>query len=226
MKFSKDTLTILKNFSSINPGIVLKPGNFIMTRAINKTVYADATIADEIDSEMPIYDLPGFLNILALVGEDATITHNEQERVAVIKNDRTEVFFATADLSTIVVPKNPIGFPVADVIFELKAEDLQQITKMTRAVGADTIAIESLDNKIVINGYNKAVDANLEKVLFSIEVGEWESSETFKFVINMNNMKVLMSDYKIMISSKGAVKFETPTFKYVIVLEQESNHTF
>ena len=69
MKFSKETIAVLKNFATINSGIVLTPGNFVMTCSIIGTTYADTTIQDEIDNELAIYDLSGFLSVLSLGGE-------------------------------------------------------------------------------------------------------------------------------------------------------------
>ena len=44
MKFSTDTLSVLKNFSTINPSIVFKPGSVVRTISPQKTVMAAATI--------------------------------------------------------------------------------------------------------------------------------------------------------------------------------------
>lgn len=40
MKLSARTINILKNFSTINPSIVLKPGNTVTTISTNKTIMA------------------------------------------------------------------------------------------------------------------------------------------------------------------------------------------
>ena len=74
MKFSKESLATLKNFATINGGIVLKPGAFVMTRSVNGATYAEATLADEIDAEVGIYDLNAFLSILSLADENAEIS--------------------------------------------------------------------------------------------------------------------------------------------------------
>ena len=39
---SKETIDILKNFSSINKSIVIKPGSTIKTLSVNKTILAEA----------------------------------------------------------------------------------------------------------------------------------------------------------------------------------------
>lgn len=226
MKFNKESLAILKNFSSINPNIALTQGNFVMTRAINKTVYAEANLDDTIDTDFGIYDLPSFLSVMSLVGDEAEIHNEIAEDTLVIKNGRSKIYYPTANDSVIVKPKSRLQFPVADVIFELPATELQQLLRVSRAMAIDTIAVANNNDKIVINGYNQGVDESLTNVLYSVEVGEWEGTEDFNFLINLQNLKVLPTDYKILISSKGAIKFEAEKFTYVIALEANSTSTF
>lgn len=228
MKFSKDTLAILKNFSSINPGIVLKEGSFIMTRSMGKNIYAESTIDDVIDSDMGIYDLNGFLSVLSLVGDEPEVDHDASTSTITIKNGKTRVFYRSADETTIVQPKKRINAQSFDnslVSFNLTAEDLQQIQRVSRAMAIDTIAITNKNNKIVINGYNQGADENLANVLYSLEVGDWEGTDDFNFLINMQSMKLLTADYKVDLT-KPAVKFTAEKFFYVIALEAKSTSTF
>ena len=46
MKLSNETLTILKNFASINSGLEFKEGNKLATMSPTKSVLAKATIGD------------------------------------------------------------------------------------------------------------------------------------------------------------------------------------
>lgn len=228
MKFNKDTLAILKNFSSINPGIILTEGNFIMTRSITKTVYAEAVIDDEIDCNMGIYDLSGFLGVLSMAGEDATISHNDETKIINIVNGKSKIFYRSADESTIVQPKKKINSSVFDssnVSFDLSAEALQQIQRVSRAMSIDTLAVANKNGKIVINGYNQGTDETMSNVLYSLEVGDWEGTADFNLLINMNHLKLLTADYHVDLIG-SAVKFTAEKFFYVIVLEKNSTNTF
>lgn len=232
MKLSKDTINLLKNFSSINAGMMLKPGNFVMTRAVNGTTYAEATIADEIDIEVALYDLPSFLNILSLVSDDAEISLSEDGNIK-IADARSKIYWPSADPSTIVFPQKPIPFPVASVITEIKAEDLQQLMRVSRGLQIDTIAITNKDGKIVLNGFNKVEDSGLTRVKYSLVLGDYDGQEEFNFVINMSNMKMQPADYKLMLWGKSngakkqsAAKFEGNHASYVIALETDSTFDF
>lgn len=232
MKFSKETLNILKNFSTINSGIMLKPGNFIMTRAVNGTTYAEATISDTIDTDVAIYDLNSFLSILSLVGDDADIIMQEDGNLA-IKDARSTIFWPAADPSTIVFPTKPIPFPVANVIIDFKGEDLQQLMRVSRGMQIDTIAITNVDGKIVLRGYNKVEDAALTRPKYSLTLGDYEGAGNFNFIINMSNMKMTIGDYKLMLWAKmngskkqTAAKFEGASASYVVAMEADSTFDF
>ena len=228
MKFSKETLTVLKNFASINGGIVLKQGNFVMTRSVNSTIYAEATIADEIDSDLAIYDLNAFLSIMSLADDNADITLNKSGDV-LIKNARSEINWPSADPSTIVSPKKPIVFPEPVVSFDISGEDFGKIMRMSRGLGADTLAIKSDDGKIVINAYNKIVDSSLTKPLYTYNVSDYDGTNNFNFIINILNMKFLTDDYTVNLWANGelyASQFKGKSVSYVIAVEVDSSHDF
>lgn len=229
MKFSKDTLNILKNFSTIYSGIMLKPGKSILTRSVAGSSYAEADISDEIDIEAAIYDLNGFLSILGLVGEDAEVNMSEDKTTLVIRDKRSTINWSAADPSTILFPKQKIPFPVAEVIFDLKGEDLQQIMRVARGLGIDTLTFTSADGKIVIRGYNKVVDSSMSKILYSLVVGDNVEGKEFNFIFSMNNMKMIPADYRVLLwakDNKFATKFEGTQASYVIASEADSEHKF
>ena len=223
MKLTKETLSVMKNFAAINPSLRLTPGNFIMTKSVNGVAYAEATIADEIDSELNIYDLPNFLSILGQLGEGSEINLSNGE--IVIQNGRAKVNLPDAESSVIVVPKQRLRMPPADVEFDLKAEDLAEILKISRAVGADRIAITNRNDHIVIDAF-AVEDGDNARTRYSLTVCPHEGTNNFSFVINLENVSVVVADYKINISSKGAAQFQGINTAYVFVLETSSKHDF
>ncbi|AFQ97124.1 sliding clamp protein [Aeromonas phage Aes508] len=223
MKLTKETLSVMKNFAAINPSLRLTPGNFIMTKSVNGVAYAEATIADEIDSELNIYDLPNFLSILGQLGEGSDINLSNGE--IVIQNGRAKVNLPDAESSVIVVPKQRLRMPPADVEFDLKAEDLAEILKISRAVGADRIAITNRNDHIVIDAF-AVEDGDNARTRYSLTVCPYEGTNNFSFVINLENVSVVVADYKINISSKGAAQFQGINTAYVFVLETSSKHDF
>jgi len=66
MKLSDSTLSLLKNFSTINQSILFKQGTRLRTISVMKNILAEATIAEEFPKDFGIYDLNQYLNGLAL----------------------------------------------------------------------------------------------------------------------------------------------------------------
>lgn len=64
--FSKNTLAILKNFSSLNSNLLVKEGNVIKTITPSKNGMAVATVDETFDTEFGIWDLNKFLGVISL----------------------------------------------------------------------------------------------------------------------------------------------------------------
>ena len=66
MKLSDKTISVLKNFSSINQSILFKEGSKLRTISVMKNILAEATVTEEFMKDFGIYDLNQFLNGLSL----------------------------------------------------------------------------------------------------------------------------------------------------------------
>lgn len=228
MKFSKETLAIFKNFATINPGIVLNVGNFVMTRSVNGATYAETTIPEQIDSQLAIYDLNAFLSILSLADDGAEIEVKSSGDIS-IKGSRSEINWPSADPSTIVAPKKQIQFPTPSVTFTITGEDFAQMMRVSRGLGADTLALTSNGSKVVVNAFNKATDIEFKKVLYSFEVADLDEPKEFNFIINIANMKMLPDNYEVQLWAQDhmfAAKFQGEHSTYVLAVESESKHQF
>ena len=85
MKISNDTLNILKNFSSINSNILIKPGNTIVTLSPMKNVMAKAVVNEDFDTQIAIWDLNKFLGTVSLYN-DPNFEFND-DHVVISNND-------------------------------------------------------------------------------------------------------------------------------------------
>ena len=64
MRLSKDTVEVLKNFSTINQCILVKEGNKLRTISTMKNILAEADVSEVFPSEFGIYDLNEFLGVM------------------------------------------------------------------------------------------------------------------------------------------------------------------
>jgi len=100
MKLSDKTISLLKNFSTINQSILFKQGTKLSTISVMKNILAEATIEEELPKDFGIYDLGQFLNGLSL-------HHNpdldfQDDSYVVIKEGRSRSKYFFADSNCIV----------------------------------------------------------------------------------------------------------------------------
>jgi hypothetical protein len=217
MKLSQETITILKNFSSINQSIIFKPGNVLKTISPQKTVMASATVPDEFPREAGIYNLPRFLATLSMYSE-ADLAF-EDKRV-LFKQGKSSTHVTYTDASMIIAPPvKPIELPGVDVSVEVTAEDLQSVLKATGVLGLPEVAFVGVDGVC----YLKAIDsANPNSDAHSIEVGE--TGDTFSLIIKTDNLQILPGDYRVDLSSKGISKFTGKQATYFVAIESKSTY--
>ena len=103
MKLSSETLDILRSFSNINNGILVKPGQSISTMSTQKTILAKAEVSEVFDKQFCIYDLSQFLGTLKLF-KDPDLDF--QDKKVIISENNTTVKYAYASVETIVSPPN------------------------------------------------------------------------------------------------------------------------
>jgi len=217
MKLSEQTLTVLKNFSLINPSIVFKPGNVLRTISPQKTVMASATIPDEIPAHACIYDTTRFLSILTLYNEPEI---EFEERNFIIKEGKRRTKYVYADISMVIVPpEKEIKLPSEDVSVDVKWEDLQSVLKAAGVLQFTEIAFVGESGKC----YLKAIDsAKRGADDYGVEIGN--ADDEFQVIIKTDNLKLLPQDYKVTISSKGISEFAGNDATYFVAVDSKSTY--
>ena len=102
MKLSDSTLSLLKNFSTINQSILFKQGDKLRTISVMKNILAEATITEELPKDFGIYDLGQFLNGMGLHQSPELDFKNEGHVVIREGKMRSKYFFA--DPNVIITP--------------------------------------------------------------------------------------------------------------------------
>ena len=78
MKLSNNTISVLKNYASINQNLMIKGGKEITTMSAMKNIIARAEVEEDFPQEVAIYDLNEFLSCLSLFKiPNLEIDHNE-----------------------------------------------------------------------------------------------------------------------------------------------------
>ena len=217
MIFNATTITTLKNFSSINPSIMMKRGNILRTISPQKSVMAVATLDQDLEGNAGIYDLSRFLSTVSLFDQpDVSFGENKFS----IKGGRSRVNYTFASESMILTPpEKDINLPSVDVSTEVKWEDFDKVMRAASVLKLNDIAFIGDANGIRL----AAVDvSNPSADMFDITLDETPQGSTFQLVFRSENLKLLPYDYSVEISSKGISKFQSSTVTYFIAVETSS----
>jgi hypothetical protein len=221
MKLSEQTLTLLKNYATINPGVQIKSGQVIRTISKQQNVLAKATVTETFDSDFVIYDLNRFLALVSSL-DSPEISVNAGKKVLNVTSGTSKTVYGLSDESMIVAPPaKEIKVENAEVNFTLTKDSLAQVLKLSGILGLPNIAVVGNGSEISIS----ALDAkNDESDNFSINVGE--TTATFKFIFTTENLKMIPGTYNVAISSKGISHFkhEKDPIEYWIATEAGSKY--
>ena len=220
MELSEKTLKILQNFTTINQSLAFKEGRKLRTISVMKNVLAEAEIEEYIPKDFAIYDLPQFLNTLALY-RDPDIDVSTNPNFAHIKagtSQRSKYFFS--DPSVIVAPpEKEMVLPSEDVTFNLGEEQLAKALKSSSILQLPDLSVVGGEGAIKVVVSDRKNDTSNE---FALVVGETDKEFSFNFKIE--NIKLIPGSYSVAISSKNLARFYNTNYKltYFIALEPDS----
>ena len=218
MKLSDKTISVLKNFSSINQSILFKEGNKLRTISVMKNILAEATISEEFAKDFGVYDLNQFLNGLSLHQRPELDFGNDGYVVIREGKMRSKYFFA--DPNVIVTPPDKeITLPSEDVCFEVSTEQLDKLLKAAAVYQLPDLSAVGENGVVKLVVRDKKNDTSND---FAIVVGETNSEFSFNFKVE--NIKVLPGTYDVVVSQKLLSRFTSKNhdLTYFIALEPDS----
>lgn len=215
MKLSENTISVLKNFASINSGIVLKPGKFQRTMSIDKCVLAEVTLEEEIPTTFGIYDLPQFLgNLSALDHPEIDI----QDNVAKIKDGVVNMNYFSCSPNLIATPpEKNLEMKNADVTFKLTNDMLQKLLRLASMNDLSNLTVVGKNGKLLIKAHERANDTSNSA---TIELGDYEGAD-FEKSFKTENLKMLPNDYEVSLNLASFALFENKSknIRYFVSFE-------
>ena len=216
MKLSDNTLSILKNYATINQNLLIKAGSTLSTMSVAKNIFAEAKITETFDRDINIYDLNEFL--ASVTGMSDPELDFQENFVLVTNNKGDKLQFYYSDPSVVTSPTKEITMPNPEITFTLSNEQLNDITKMAAIIGAADMVLEGgklkvTDKKIkTANNYSKNVNSKGSEVV------------DYKFWFKVDNLKLLSGTYDVSVTSKKISYFKNQDIDigYFIALEPES----
>jgi len=222
MELKDSTLSVLKNYASINPNIVIQEGNTIKTMTEARNVLSSATLDESFPQEFGIYDLNEFLGVINLVGEPRLAF--EQDYVVITdSSNRSRIKYFFSDPEMLTSPSKDVKMPSADVTFNLDQDTLNRIKRAASTLGHSELSITGKDGVLSLS----VVDSqNATSNAFSIDVSGEFVGDNFNFIFNIANLKMIPGDYEVGISSKLISHFVNKEvgIQYWIALEKTSEY--
>ena len=197
-KLSKETLTVLKNFSSINANVVLKPGKQIKTIGESKNILAIASIEEDLPSEVGIYDLNEFLGVLGLLSDPQLEFKDKYVRVS--EGNRSIDYFFSEVSNLTTPPDQDLPMPEPDLTLQLSAEVLSDLKRASSGLGHTKLVITP-NGKLKVQCKD---DATSNSYTIQLEDSDFESATDNpdqEFAFDIQNLKLLNGDYSVKLSS-------------------------
>lgn len=214
MKFSNETLSVLKNFATINPSIMFRTGNTLRTISPQKTVMAAATLQESVDSQAGVYDVNRFLSTLSLFDDPEIVFGDNQ--FDIISGRKSLKYTYTSENMIVTPPDKDITIPDPDATISVSWEDLEGVIRAAGVLSLPEVVFRSNGSTITL----AAVDSkNPSSDTFDVVVAEDVETTDFNMYIKTDNLKVMPADYEVTLSSKGMAHFKSDKVQYWIAIE-------
>lgn len=192
---SQTTLNILKNFATINNGIIIKKGNTLRTISNAENILAAANVEESFPQTFAIYDLNQFLAGLSLFDNPSLVFDNAD--YVTIKDGRSRVkyYFSDPEITLKTAPDKSVKYPGSDIQFTLSAANIAAIQKATGIYKLPDLNISS-DEEIVLSVRDNEVSTS--NTYDIIVPGTFEGTHSLD--LKVENIRLLQGDYVVGVS--------------------------
>lgn len=216
MQFSDETLGVLKNFSRINQSIMFRPGQKIRTISPQKTVMAEANVAENFPESAGVYDISRFIGTLTLFNSPDVAFEKENFRIS---NDKSELKYTyTAENMIVTPPDKDINIPNVEATLEISSATLENVAKAADVLGLPEICFSAQGGNIYIS----AVDSrNSTSDSYRTNVAEDVGCNDFNMYIKKEYLRLLQGDYTVTLSKSGMAHFKSSKVKYWVACDSK-----
>ena len=226
MNLSENTVSVLKNYSTINQNLLIKPGKVLTTMSAMKNIVSRAEVEEDFPREMAIYDLNEFLSCLSLFANPKL---NFKENFVIMTEDGSSsktLKYWYSDPSVVTTLEKEITMPSPEVSFNLSSNILSDIQKAAAVIGVPDMVLTNgriggSDLKVTDKKNDTANDYSI-----SFDTDSDNQDANYKFWFKVENLRLLPGSYDVKVSSKNISYFKNTNVdvEYFIALEPESSY--
>jgi hypothetical protein len=216
MKLSDRTLSVLKNFASINAGVLLKQGSLQKTiSSPSKSILVEAILDDDLPVDFGIYDLNQFLGIVTTL-TDPELQFGENE-VSLSDSNFTFTYRACPANLIVFPPDKELVLKSIDVSFELNNNILTKLLKIAAMTSLPHLSVLGRGGELLLQAHERTNDTSN---LGWTKLGEYTGKD-FIATFKTENLKLLPDDYDVELQINAFAKFvnKAKNLKYFIALE-------
>ena len=224
MNLSNETVSVLKNFASINQNLVIKSGNNISTMSAMKNIVASAEVKESFPTEFAIYDLNEFLASVSLFDNP---TLDFKDDFVVMTENGTALKYWYSDPSVVTTVTKEITMPECEISFSLENSLLSNVQKAAAVIGVPDMVLEAMDSGVALLKVTDKKNATANDYAVKVDINNDDGKNLpYKFWFKVENLKLLPGKYNIEVSSKNISHFKNTNvgIQYWIALEPESKY--
>ena len=227
MKLSNETVSVLKNFATINQNLVIKAGSSISTMSAMKNIVASAEVKEVFPIDFAIYDLNEFFSALSLFEKPKLDFKNDFVVMTEDGSTSKALKYWYSDPSVVTTPTKEITMPECEVNFSLENNVLANVQKAAAVIGVPDMVLEAMDNGVALLKVTDKKNATANDYAVKVDVNNDDVKNLpYKFWFKVENLKLLSVTYDVAVSSKNISHFvnRNVDIQYWIALEPESKY--
>ena len=195
---SRDTLDVLKNFSTINSSIVFRKGSTLRTISNAENILSKFTSEEVFPVDFAIYDLSQFLSGISLFN-DPQLEFTSGDFVSIRGGRQSaKYYFSDPEITLKSAPEKNVKFPGSDIEFSLSSEDLIALQKASAVYSLPDLTFYSEegsdDIKLILRDKENDTSNTYEQVITG------SSNGTYSLDLKIENIRVLPGNYSIRVS--------------------------
>jgi len=219
---SQDTVSVLKNFATINASILFRKGNVLKTISVGENCVAEYVCEENFPQTFGIYDLNQFMVGMTLFQNQKPVLVFENEEYVTIKGrgKSARYYFSNPEITLKAAPEKQLDFPGADMEFFIDSESLSELRKASiiYAIPDLRIASSKKNNKLITLSL---LDKDNETSNVYSQEFKGETTGEYELFLKMDSFVMLPGNYNVKISNKLITEWKHSALNltYYIALE-------
>lgn len=228
MQLSPETQLILNNFAEINTALIIRANQPIQSFAMSEKILGIAKVKESFPKDIGILNLANFLSVIKLHQKKGPTELEFEDKFILVKNagagKQLQTEYTYGNISAITSePPGKMQLKTVDVTFLLTAENIEWMQAIGSLLSVPNFVFESVKGFIRISACDGGTAPRKSDKSF-IELDEYTGPE-FKFVISLENLKIIPGNYLVELSKQGLSRFthQTIDIHYYIAIEKKSS---